>query len=132
MKVEATKITALIAGSWSAFGLTLSGRLGCYGPSCGWKATAVVMIFIVVPLIVWVVGIDDRSRRWSQAHRSGKRGHGGGIRAMRQSIRARLGWHFTKEAWQKWPVIWLRMLLWFLGVVLTAPVLYWLFGLAGR
>src|SRR5690349_17314572 len=97
MKLRATKTSALIAGSWSALGLMVSGRLGWFGPSADWRGAATVIIFFLVPAIVWVVGIGalNRRERWSRAHDSGHRHRSGSIRAMRQSIRARLGWHFT-------------------------------------
>jgi len=107
----------------------VSGRLGWYGPTPDWRGAAAVIVFFLGPAIVWGVGIDElnRGERWSRAHHLRQRYRGGNIRAMRQSIRARLGWHFTREASQwRWGVQ-LRALLWFVGALVTAAVLSLLF-----
>src|SRR5262245_32564228 len=131
MKVQATKTSAVAAGLWTSFGMMFAERFGWNDPSSGLTGVGVILMCFLVPVVFWVIGVDDLKRpgQWARERRSGEHCTGGSILSNRRYLGSR-GWPFTKEAWQRYPVVWLRMILWFLAVGLTLPFFSYL--LVGR
>jgi len=94
--------------------MTVADRVG-WTKAHAFNSLASVMFFFV-PMIVWVVGFDAmRAGLWRPRF---------SIRKTRQAHRIAL-----RKSWRHYPQVWPRMLIWFLGAAVTAPLFsYLLFG----
>src|SRR3989442_1253248 len=104
MRVRPTATSAAATGAWTAVGWNVFEKLNLVGP---FSSGVVVVVFFLVPVLLWVVGVDHLRRHW----RDWK-------------------YPFSREYWtQGMPQAFVRMLCWFLAAsIVGVACSYVLYG----